>query len=305
MGVAVSPPYPAFSGTFIPEAWSATMNAKFYAADVAMEISTNAWEGDIKDQGDIVHIRQTPDTTVSDHQKGESFSYETPTAAVVDLEINKAKRAAFMVDDVDKVQSDINMLEDWAEDAQHQFRIAVDTDILANVPGDAAAANSGATAGADSGDINLGVTGTPFAFTQSVAVDYVLDVMTVLDEQNVPDENEQRYLILPPWACARLKGSDIRNANEMGDVSSPIRSGMVGVVDRCRIFNSNLLSGATSEWDVLGGHPLGLAYASQFTKVEYIEQLQNAFGSAVRCLLVYGYKVVKPEAIVKGVIDKA
>lgn len=305
MGVAVSPPYPAYSGTFIPEIWSSQMNAKFYAADVLMFISNNTWEGEISDMGDVVHIRQTPDTTVSDHQKGESFSYENLTAAVVDLDINKAKRAAFMVDDIDAKQSDIDLLGDWAEDAVHQFRVAVDTDVLANVPGDAHASNSGATAGAISGDINLGVTSTPVALTQATIVDYIVDVNTVLDEQNVPDENDQRYIVLPAWACGRLKGSDVRNANEMGDARSPLRSGMVGVVDRTRVFNSNLLSVSSSEWDILAGHPLGLAYASQFTKTEYISQLQTTFGSAVRCLLVYGYKVVKPEAIVKGVVDKA
>ena len=63
MGVGNAAGYPASAG-FIPEIWSGTANEKFYSACCAMAISNSKWEGEIKNVGDTVHVRQTPDITV-------------------------------------------------------------------------------------------------------------------------------------------------------------------------------------------------------------------------------------------------
>jgi hypothetical protein len=48
---------PTYSGTFIPEIWSAKLNQKFYAATVFGEIANTNWEGEIKGMGDKVLIK--------------------------------------------------------------------------------------------------------------------------------------------------------------------------------------------------------------------------------------------------------
>ena len=42
----------------------------------------------------------------------------------------------------------------------------------------------------------------------------------------------------------------------------------------------------------------GIAFASQYNKVERIPQLNNTFGSAMRGLNVYGYLVAKADALI-------
>jgi hypothetical protein len=47
---------------------------------------------------------------------------------------------------------------------------------------------------------------------------------------------------------------------------------------------------------------MGLTFASQMTEMETIRS-ETTFGDIVRGLQVYGYKVVKPEALVESVIS--
>ena len=107
---------------------------------------------------------------------------------------------------MDEYQADIDIMDDWAGDAGEQMKIAIDTDVLANIYSDVTAVNKGATAGFRSGDINLGVSGTPLLLTKANVLEFIVDLGTVLDEQNVPETG--RWLVLPAWICGLIKKSD-------------------------------------------------------------------------------------------------
>jgi len=49
---------------------------------------------------------------------------------------------------------------------------------------------------------------------------------------------------------------------------------------------------------------MGFTFASQMTNMESIRS-ESTFGDIIRGLQVYGYKVVKPEALVESVVDFA
>jgi hypothetical protein len=116
----------------------------------------------------------------------------------------------------------------------------------------------------------------------------------VLDEQNLPDSG--RFIVLPVWASALLKTSDLKNANEMGDATSPVRNGMIGRIDRFDIYVSNLLNDAGTYTDILFGHTKALTFATQITKTK-VQDNPDGFGSLFRGLQVYGYEVILPEAL--------
>ena len=194
------------TGQFIPEIWSGKLVSKFYDSTVFGEIASNDYEGEIKGQGDTVVIRTTPTLTISDYKTGQTLNYEEPTNPSVDLSIDKGKSFAFRVDNVDEYQADIDIMDDWAGDAGEQMKIAIDTDVLANIYSDVTAVNKGATAGFRSGDINLGVSGTPLLLTKANVLEFIVDLGTVLDEQNVPETG--RWLVLPAWICGLIKKSD-------------------------------------------------------------------------------------------------
>lgn len=290
---------PSYSGTMIPEVWSGKLLVKFYTATVFAEIANTDYEGEIKDQGDTVHIRTTPSIAIRDHKKGQKLEYEQPEPNTVDLLIDKGKSWAFVSDDVTKHQSDYEYVDDWTTDASEQLKITIDRQIFGDIYADAHTSNQGASAGKKSSSVNLGATGAPIALTKNNIVDFIVYMGQVLDEQDVPEQN--RWLILPPWATSRIKLSDLKDASLSGDGESTLRNGRTGKIDRFTIYQSNNLStvvdGSTTVTNMIFGQKSALTFASQLLKNEGPMRDKDYFGDFYRGLQVYGYKVIKPEAI--------
>src|SRR5580765_1775890 len=192
---------------FIPEIWSGKLIEKFYASTVIAAISNTDYEGEIKNQGDKVHIRTKPTITISDYSADQSLALQRPSGNIVDLLIDKGKYFNCILDDVMDVQSDLNLLSMWSDDAAEQMKIAIDTAILGTGGmKDAATAttNRGTTAGAITANINLGVTTAPLAVVarspttgKVEIVDAILRLGQVLDERNIPETG--RWIVMPTW----------------------------------------------------------------------------------------------------------
>ncbi len=299
MAYSVASGFPQQSGIMIPEIWSSKLLVKFYDACVCAAISNTDYEGEIRNQGDTVHIRTTPSITIREHVKGQKLNYETPQPTLVDLVIDKGRYWAFTTDDVDMAQADYAYTEDWTRDASEQLKINIDTHVLANIYSDAHASNAGATAGVKSSSFNMGVSGTPVQVTKANIVDYIADMGAVLDEQSAPENS--RFVVMPPWACNLIKKSDLKDASLAGDGTSILRNGRVGMIDRFEIYMSNLLDttvdGANTVTNMVFGQKTALTFASQLLKNEGPMRSEQAFGDLYRGLQVFGYKVVKPEAL--------
>lgn len=301
---------PAYTATFIPEIWSGKMIEKFYDATVLTAIANTDWEGEVKNQGDKVIIRTRPTLTIRSYQSGQTLTYEKPSSNVVELLIDQGAYFGTVLDDVMEVQSDLNQLSMWADDASEQMKIHVDTEVLKYIvsSGLIASANRGASAGRKSGNIGLGASGAPITLTKDNILEKIVDLGTVLDEQNIPETG--RWIILPPWAAGMLKKSELRDASLTGDGTSVLRNGRLGMIDRFTLYSSNLLptsntdglgdddgSGAEPDNDadgathILAGHSHGLTFASQLSKMETL-RAESTFGTLMRGLQVWGRKVV-------------
>jgi hypothetical protein len=127
--------YPQFAGQasgggkYTPEIFSQKALIKFYLTTVFGEIANTDYEGEIRQKGDKVIIRTVPDITIRDYVKGQDLVYESPTAAEVELEINKAKYYATRIDKIDEVQNDVKLMDWWSDDAGKQLAIKIDTDM--------------------------------------------------------------------------------------------------------------------------------------------------------------------------------
>lgn len=299
---------------FIPEIWSGKLVEKFYASTVLAAISNTDYEGEIRNQGDRVKIRTKPTITIRDYLADGTLALERPEGSNVELYIGNGKYFNTILDDVMDVQSDLNALSIWSDDAAQQLKIKVDTDVLGGIKGAMVSANRGTTAGAITSSINLGVTGTPLttvARSPSTGQVEILDVLLrlgqTLDEQNIPEEG--RWVVMPVWAIAMLKFSDLRQAYLTGDNMSPLRNGKVGMVDRFTIYGSNLLPQgvagglAAGEYVFYAGHAHGLTFASQISKVETLRS-ELTFGTILRGLQVYGYQVVDGKALTQAIVTK-
>jgi len=299
MAFATSPGHPAYTGNFIPEIWAGKLIENFYDATVLAAISNTDYEGEIKNHGDTVNIRTTPELTINDYVKGMTLTVENPDKPKLQLLIDKGKYFAAVEDDVDQVQSDISLMDAWSKDASERMKITIDSDVLTNMLADVDSLNTGLTAGRISGDIDLGVAGTPNALTTSNVIAEIINHGTVLDEANAPESG--RFLVIPAKMGGLIKQSDLKDASITGDGSTPLRNGRLGMIDRFEIYVSHNLYKSGSEYSIISGHKMGLTFASQMTNMETLRS-ESTFGDIIRGLQVYGYKVVKPEALTVGII---
>jgi hypothetical protein len=279
---------------------------KFYAATVIAGVTNTDYEGEIKDKGDVVKIRQVPDIQIRDYSKGQNLVIQRPESTIVEFPIERAKYFNFVCDDIDRHQTDIKLMDTWSLDASEQMKIEIDEEFLADVYADAHSDNSGSTAGAKTGGYDMGTTGTPVALTKVNILDTIVDVGSVLDEQNVPGND--RSLVLPPFAVGMIKKSDLKDASLSGDGTSMLRNGKVGQVDRFMIYHSNLLTAITDGsytcWHILGLQRHAITFAAQMTKMESL-RAESTFGNLVRGLNVFDWKVLKSEALVDLYVRKA
>lgn len=294
-GAAASPAYSgnAATGSFIPEIWSGKLIEKFYAATVLAAIANTDYEGEISNSGDKVKIRTKPTITIRDYTLDQDMTVERPSSSTVELTIDNAKYFNLALDDIMERQADLNLLSMWADDAAEQLKIVIDTAVLATLDAGVDAANKGATAGKISINIDLGVSGTPISLTPQTVLNYLVDMGTVLDEQNIPETG--RWLIIPPWVAGMIKKSDLRNASISGDGVSLMRNGRLGMIDRFTLYSSNLLptatDGSNTAWRIFAGHPHGLTFASQISKLRQMES-ERTFATLLSGLQVYGSKVL-------------
>ena len=297
---------------FIPEIWSAKLVEKFYASTVLAAISNTDYEGEIQNQGDRVRIRTKPTITIRNYLADGLLGLDRPSGGSVELYIGNGKYFSLILDDVMEVQSDLNILSIWSDDAAQQLKIAVDQDVLDGIWNQCASVNRGSTAGFVTGNLNLGIKGTPVTVVatgattgQSNLIDLLLRMGQVLDEQNVPEIG--RWAVMPSWAGRLIKQSELRQAYLSGDPVSMLRNGRLGMVDRFTLYVSNLLPNSSSnstnfaagEWPIYAGHAHGLTFASQISKVETLRS-ELTFGQILRGLQVYGYQVVDGKALTQA-----
>lgn len=313
-------PSPAYAGIFIPEIWSGKLLEKFYAATVLGAIANTDYEGEIQNKGDTVHIRTRPTITVADYEANMDLVIQRPSSNMIDLSIDQAKYFNLALDDVMEIQSDLDQMSMWAEDASEQMKISIDSEVLSylGTTTDIAAANRGITAGAISANIRLGTAAAPLYVNkvgsgteagdstsndQSI-VDFIVNAGQVLDEQNIPESG--RWMVIPAWVAAMIKKSDLKDASLSGDGTSILRNGRLGMIDRFTLYLSNLLPTLDSAVDttsVFFGTKAALTFAAQFTKMETIRS-ERSFSNLLRGLQVFGYRVVNGVAMGRAVIAR-
>lgn len=311
----------------IPTLFSAKVLEKFYDSSVLAVIANTDYDGELSSQGDKVVIRTRPTIDISEYKTSDKLAIDRPVSAKVELNIDKGFYWNTVIDDVHKVQSDLNLLNLWSMDAAEQLKIKIDASVLATILAGVDATNKGATAGRVAKNLNFGtkgtratstsgnrdnatITGRPVHLTKDNMIDHVIDMGQALDEQNIPETG--RWLVLPAWACSLIKKSELRDASVAGDSTSISRNGRVGMIDRFTVYKSNLLpkhgihagssptatgKAAFTITDMFAGHNHGLTFATQLTKMETLRS-ESTFGDITRGLQIFGSKVVDGRSIV-------
>lgn len=308
---AVDPVYPSVGGqpilrAYNPKKYSGKFLRKFYEVCILAQISNTEYQGEIKDYGDSVIIRTVPDIQVYDYENGQTVKYETYGTDYVTLEIDRGKYWAFVTRSVDLKQTDLKrFVDEWTSNATIRAKIAIEKEVFGEVYASADASNAGTAAGVLSGMFNLGSDAAPLTITKDNVVTFITQCGTVLDEQNIP--NEERWFVMPMWMANLCINSNLIKANEMGEDKSLLRKGQdkLGMIDRFETFRSNNLTNGTADvtspdtvtfTNVIFGHKSALTFAAQLTENEVLPN-PNGFGKLHRGLTVYGFEVIQPKAL--------
>lgn len=324
---------PAYSGTFIPTIWSSKLNAKYYAASTFADLCNKDWEGEVSNVGDKVIINTIPDIVIRDYVAGQNLQYDVPKGGTLELVLDRGKYWGFSVNDVLELQSKPDLMDLFTNDASEQMRTTMDATCLyrtlLSAPSSGTsedgvvAANRGATAGARSGGYNQGTDTAPIVLTGANVLQTILNMAAILDEQNVPESG--RWLTIDPLTRTLLMQSNLAQAQFMGDDKSMVRNGLIGSIDRFKVYVTNQLpykaatqafwtSGNGTETSIAGaahasrvrllaaGHTAGITFANQIAKTETLRNPTD-FGDLVRGMNIFGHKVVKGTAITTAVVQ--
>jgi len=276
------------------------MAALFREQTILSSISTSKYQGEIKNQGDNLIIPKEMDVTIRPYVIGQPLVYENPVGDTITLTVDKADYWAVKREIVEASMMNMDYVPKWMATAAEKLKIRIDRRVLAWLPAQVSALNSGITAGKDSASVNLGVAGAPLGITKTNSVDIIAECEQVLDEQNCPDRG--RYIVIPPPFNTRLVTSELKNVYVTGDSQSPLRNGRIGDILKFTVLKSNLMSHAADgsgvdAWNVVFGWSEALAFAQTITETNTIDKAETFFGSLMRGLQVYGYQVTNPELI--------
>ena len=266
---------------FIPTIWSNEILKTFETSHIMANLCNRNYEGDISQMGDSIKIGSIGDITVSSYTKNStSLTVQELQVAQTVLLIDQAKYFAFQVDDVDKAQANVNVMQEAMRKAAYKLSETVDL-AIARLYGSAAN------------------TITDASFDAALAFDTIALANQYLSEAGVPRNG--RWLVLPPWAITKLILAKVLNTEGSVDANGELNNGFVGRVMGFNVYESNNLyqTGTAPAYTTiaLAGVNEAISYAEQVVSVEAYRH-PDYFQDNIKGLHVYGYKVVQPKGLV-------
>lgn len=254
---------------------------------VSNNITNSNYEGDVQ-QGGSVKIF-SPDAVTVKTYDGSDLDFTEGDGSDQTMTIDQADYFAITLNDIGQVQTNVNLVSTFMNQAGYAMADAYDQYIFSNYSG-AATANQIDASGAS--------TATPW--TAGDAYSIIVEAAQNLDEASVP--NQGRYLVVRPTEFADLRNSStFTPASELGDDVK--QSGAIGSIAGFNLYMSrNINAGSTYAYP-LYGHSMALTAADQIAKVETGRTEKN-FKDYMKGLHVYGSKVVQPEALGYIKVDK-
>ena len=312
------------SGNFAPSIFSQKVLKFFRRASVAEDITNTDYTGEIENFGDTVNIIKEPTLTVTAYQRGSVVNPQDLADDQVTMTVDQANAFAFKIDDIEERHSHVNFEALATSSGAFALKRKFDANILQ------AMSDGAGIAGADDASLSGGLTTTNSALGTASApinveaddagINLMLLMARVLDDQSVPEEN--RWFVAPPIFYEKMfqAGNKMAEVQVTGDASSNLRNGLAtpGTLAGFRCYKSTALNSTAgtdqvtlsgvatdaSENVIMAGHISSTSTASHIAKTEVVRSTES-FSDVVRGLHVFGRKVLRPESIVRGVIDFA
>jgi len=274
---------------FVPEYWSKKLGPRLHDAGVMAKCVNRNYEGEIKQAGDTVKINFV-DTIAVNSYGSDSLTYETPKTKQVQLEIDQKKYFAFAVDDISKVQSNVELTNKYIAEAKKAIELVQDTFLLSK------------RADVDSGNVI-----SPVTASSSNIYDFFVSLKIALRNANAINQAGKTANGKLPWAVINpavekliILSDEYRNRSTT-QTDKLIREGSIFEYAGFDIMSATNLKAADGSVEVLAGVDEAITFASQITKIECIRD-KDRFQDLVRGLYVYGAKTVDGKMLAKGTL---
>lgn len=277
----------------------------FRKSSVCEAVCNTDYFGEIASYGDTVNIIKEPQISVNDYTRQTALSSSALSDQELVLIIDQAKYFQFEVDDLEERFSHVNWQAVAADNAAYQLKDAYDVNVLTAMiagasfitdPSDNAAVTSAnpIDMGFDTGEVD--------------PLDVLARMARSLDDNDVPEEG--RYVVAPPQFYEELARTSSKlmsvdyNQGDGGLRNGLVASGQLRGFQMYKSRNIPTLTGTgsfsgTALSQVIGGHMSAVAAASALSQTESFRS-PTTFADVVRGMLVWGRKVLRPEAIVKA-----
>lgn len=265
---------------FIPEVWSKKLLGVFDKSVVMAKLANTQFEGEIRNAGDTVYVRTFGNVTISNYTRDMTVSFETLADPLQTMVIDQQKYFAFKIDDLDKAQADIDVVDGYANRAAIAIRDVVDSYLIGLAQSQVATGNT------------MGTQASPLSMTKDNVYEYITTMSEMLDESNIPAED--RHLVISPKVKSMiLKSTEFTRSTTMGD--NVIQNGYIGNVAGFSVHVTTNMPAVSNVHTILGFNGDFLSFASQVSQVEQVRPF-NQFADAVKGLYLYGGKVFYPSA---------
>jgi N4-gp56 family major capsid protein len=288
---------------FIPEFWSAVLLRHLDRTLVygQPEVCNREWEGEISEAGDTVHIQKVGNPEIKDYERGVDIDApEEPDGTTNALVVDQEKYFNVSIDDVNKAQANVSLLDRFGERAGIGMAQTIDAFVGAKMVAGATVNHLGTDAipivvKADgSGDI------TPY--------ELATEIEKLLDEAEAPAMN--RWIAVNPQLVKEIRNDpNFIRASEIG--AEFVRNGNIGEISGLELLKTTGVPTSPGS----GGSPVAnfkiLAGAGNYATTFAAQVVENEayrperrFSDAVKGLNVYGAKVLEPETLAVAHVAK-
>lgn len=272
--------------TFIPEIWSKKLNQMLEKNCVMMQCVNKNWEGEISQQGDTVKIITPADVTVST-LTSDNITYTSLAPKSQDLVIDQKKFFAFKIDDVAKVQSNMDIMEAHLVNAKKAIEEVQDSYLLA-MHTDVTESN---TVGSES---------LPITLDKSTIYEHFVKLSLALKNSDAVHTGVRPWVVINPnIESYLLQSPEFITAYNVADET--LRDGAIGRIAGMDVLVSTNLTDIDNKYYVLAGTNDAITFASQLAKIESLRD-KDSFSDLVRGLYLYGAKTVQPKALAKMIV---
>jgi hypothetical protein len=283
---------------FAVQLWSPKVTAYLKNLGAYADIVNRDYQGEIKNVGDRVNFFAKTGLTVRDYNPSATgfseITTEKPVGDKMTLIVDQQKYIAFDVEDIDEVQSNVKLVDEWTETMASSFADVKDSYI-----------HSIAVTGAATklhNDSALQIT-KDNVWAEICALQRVLTRKKALTKAGVDYSGKRPALVITPEFQEILQQSSNYFANAFGN--EVLRKGQIGHIGVFDVFvDTNIQTdktgtgaSATFSQKIVALTSQGITYADQITKTETYRS-QKSFKDVVRALMTYGATVANADCIV-------